>query len=303
MNWVFLAVISAALQAVGLVIKKHALRVGGMNDIVAFFVFASAGIVLATIYWLLHGMLLQESVFSLRLWWDIFVATFFTILGVVFSYRALDMADVSYLSPYSVCGVFVTAIIAFFIVGEIPTAWQFVGMSIIALGSIVMEYRAHNNLSHADRQKISRNRAALVLFFTSVFFYSIPPAWQKDAVLVTEDALFVAYVTHVAIAIAFVIIVLVRGGFRRMNDVAHTMPAQHFVLWTVAAGVVAAGANGSAYIAFVSGPVAPIIALKRLAPLFTFLLGVYIFHESLHLRRKLLATILMVCGAILVALG
>ncbi len=302
MDWTFLAIISAALQAVSLAIKKHTLRVGGINDIVAFFVFAAASVTLGAIYWMLHKTLVHDAM-TLRLWWDIAIATFFTILGVVFSYRALDMADLSYLSAYSVCGVFITALIAFFVVGEVPTARQFIGVSIIALGSVVMEYRAHKHLSHADRQKVARNRTALIFFFAAIFFYSIPPAWQKDAVIITHDALFVAYVTHVAIAIAFVSIVFVRGGFQRMRSITQTMPIWQFVLWTVAAGIVAAGANGSAYIAFASGPVAPIVALKRLAPMFTFFIGLYAFRETLHARRKLVATILMICGAILVALG
>ncbi len=302
MSWVVIAIGAALVQAVGLAIKKHALRAGGVNDIVAFFVFAVAALILASIYYATQGTIMSDDVMQYPLWRDIMIAVIFSVIGVMFSFRALDMADLSYLSPYAALGLLVTTATSFFLFGEIPTQAQFMGIGAIIAGSLIMEYRAHERASYADKENVRRNRKAMAFFFISIVAYSIPPAWQKSAVLLS-DPLFVGFVTHGLMALCFVGIIMVRGGFQRLRNVGETMPLHRFVTWTAVAGIFAALANGSTYYAFQEGPVAGIIALKRLMPIFTFVLGVYVFKEHFNVRRRLIATCVMVGGAILIALG
>jgi uncharacterized membrane protein len=60
--------------------------------------------------------------------------------------------------------------------------------------------------------------------------------------------------------------------------------------------------NGTINLALHMAPVAQVFAIKRTMPLFAFLIGFLYFREQNEIPKKILATALMVVGAILTIL-
>jgi uncharacterized membrane protein len=56
-------------------------------------------------------------------------------------------------------------------------------------------------------------------------------------------------------------------------------------------------------VAMDSAKVSYVFSIKRIMPLFAFLIGYFYFHERKDILRKIIATILMVAGAILTTLS
>jgi uncharacterized membrane protein len=60
--------------------------------------------------------------------------------------------------------------------------------------------------------------------------------------------------------------------------------------------------NGSINMALADGQVASVMAIKRLMPFFAFLIGYFYFKEQKDIRKKILATILLIIGSVFITI-
>ncbi len=303
-SWFLLALTGAFLQAVGLALKKHAIRVSGANGLVAACIFLGAGVVLFVTRSISFGTPLYDGPIPLQFWGGVVMAVVFGTLGVLFSYRSLDLGDLSAVSPYSVVATVLYFIPAYLFLHEVPTLSEVSGMIVIIIGALVLEgkvgrKRILTKQEHADR---ARNRKALGYFFCAMIFYSISPTGEKLAITAT-DPMFASYIIHLGIGISFLISLLVRPKYRDFELVRQSFRTKAFVTAIAIAAVVAAYGNLSTHFALSGASVGGVMSLKRTMPIFAFFLGYFVFRERKDAFRKLLGTIIMISGAILVGLG
>lgn len=303
-SWFFLALTGAFLQAVGLALKKHAIRVSGANALVAAAIFLGAGLVLTLTRTIVSGSPLYHGPIPPQFWGGVAMAVSFGVLGVLFSYRSLDLGDLSAVSPYSVVSSLLFFVPAFLFLHEIPSRSEISGMLVIVVGALVLEgvfnrKRALTKQEHADR---SRNRKALGYFFSAMIFYSISPTGEKLAIMSTEP-MFASLVIHLGIGIAFLVSVIVRPKYRDMELVKKSFGSSAFITAVAVAAVVAAYGNLSTHFALSGATVGGVMSLKRTMPIFAFLIGFLIFHERRNALRKFVGTVIMITGAVIVGLG
>jgi drug/metabolite transporter (DMT)-like permease len=303
-SWFLLALVGAVSQAIGLALKKHAIRVSGANGLVAAGIFLGAGVVLFITRSIAFGTPLYAGTIPLQFWGGVVLAVVFGTLGVLFSYRSLDLGDLSAVSPYSVVATVLYFIPAYLFLHEVPTLSEASGMIVIIIGALVLEgkvlrKRKLTKQEHADR---TRNRKALGYFFFAMIFYSISPTGEKLAITATEP-MFASYVIHLGIGIAFLISLLVRPKYRDLELVRQSFRTRAFVVAIAVAALVAAYGNLSTHFALSDASVGGVMSIKRTMPIFAFFMGYFIFHERKDALRKLIGTVIMISGAILVGLG
>lgn len=93
MNWILLALSAALFQAVGSAIKKKSLQVAGMNNIIGFISFFTAGIIFGIFFFAKTGRLLPHLSLSGDFWIAMAWYAGLNIIASFFMYRALDLAE------------------------------------------------------------------------------------------------------------------------------------------------------------------------------------------------------------------
>lgn len=300
-SWFFLALLGAFLQAVGLALKKHALRESGANSLVAAGIFLGAGIILFVTHFFQTGQWWFDGPVPLSFWGGAGITVLFASLGVLFSYRALDLGDLSAVTPYSVFGTLLLFLPAWILLHETPKPAEILGACVIIAGAFLLEggFRKKRDVSRQDRADRARNRKALGYFSLAMVFYSISPTGDKIAVTATEP-LFAAYVIHLGIALSFLCILALRKKYRDLDIIRRAFSKRSFVFALILAAIVAGYANLSTYFALSDGSVGGVMSIKRTMPFFAFFIGYAIFRERKNARRKLMGTIVMIAGALVI---
>lgn len=300
MSWIALSILGAFFQALGAAMKKKTLQTPGMNNVIGFVAFIVAGLIFGLVYFLKTGELWYPDL-SEKFWWGMMWYAGLNILAVWFMYRALDIAEFNYLMPFMTLTTLFVAIPPMFILGEIPTIASVFGMALIVFGVLYLNYQPNKN--GQDKERRRKNFKGITYFIATAICYTIAPTYAK--VTVTESSiLFASFVVHILIGLGFLIMILL---FRETGKLAGLLIDPELRKLFVAiflAGVVIVLENGSINAALSESSVAYVFALKRLMPFFAFLLGYFYFKEKTDLKKKAIATALMVAGAVLItALG
>jgi drug/metabolite transporter (DMT)-like permease len=308
MNWIPFAIFGAMFQAVEAGIKKKALQVKGMNNVVAVIAFFTAGTLFALAYYFQEGTLAPVHDLSGSFWSSLAWMVGLNIIAVWFNYKALDAADLSYLMPFMTLTSLSLIIPPMILLGEYPSAMSFLGIAIVVFGALAMDWKFNNRkLTKEESEKRKNNRKGVLFFLATAVCYTFTPTFAKVLVVESGSVLFASYTTHLLIAIGFIpLIFLIPISGKRSESLKIIKQnltgkvGKTFVLATVFAGVAIAIANGSINYALQFSSVANVFAIKRTMPLFAFLIGVFYFKEHSNLKQKIIATLVMVAGAVII---
>jgi drug/metabolite transporter (DMT)-like permease len=75
-----------------------------------------------------------------------------------------------------------------------------------------------------------------------------------------------------------------------------------FLLGVTVAGLAIALSQWGISNALLLAPVAYVMSVKRLMPMFAFAIGYFFFHERTNTARKLAATMVMIVGALIISI-
>ncbi|EKE20180.1 MAG: hypothetical protein ACD_8C00046G0005 [uncultured bacterium] len=310
MNWIIFALLGAMFQAVESGIKKKALQTKGMNNVVAVIAFLVAGILFALTYAFQEGTLAPVHNLSNTFWINLGWMVGLNIIAVWFSYKALDAADLSYLMPFMTLTSLSLIIPPMILLGEYPSVMSFVGITVVVVGALAMDWKGKGKLTEKELEKRKNNRKGVLYFLATAICYTFTPTFAKILVVESGSALFASYVIHLFIAIGFIplaFLIPVAGKRSESLQIIRQnltgKAGKTFLLATVLAGVAIAIANGSINYALQSATVANVFAIKRTMPLFAFLIGVFYFKERSNLTQKIIATLIMVVGAVIITLS
>jgi len=293
---IILSIFGAFFQALGSAIKKKSLQFSGMNNIIAFFTFMVASLIFACAYFL-TGESLGSSNLSIRFWQAIFWSVGLNIVAVWFMFRALDLAEFSYLMPFMTLTGILMVVPPIFIFGEIPTLPTFFGIILVVSGAFVMNFK--RNIIKDSKIVLEKNQKGLIYFLVTALCYVITPTVGKMAIE-ESSVLFASLTIHLLSGLGFLILIIFLKESGRIKEVLIKSELRPLLLAVIMAGFIMAVENGSINAALKTEPVASVMAIKRSMPFFAFLIGVFYFKEKSDLKKKILATILMVAGAVLV---
>jgi drug/metabolite transporter (DMT)-like permease len=301
--WMIFSLFGALFQAIEMAIKKKALQTRGMNNFIAFLAFIFAGIILFLLFFSQTGMIWHDTTLSLSFWNGMFWYVALNVLAVYFLYKALDIAELNYLMPFFALTSFSLIIPAIFVFGEIPTIAALFGISLIVIGAIVMDYGNKASVD-TEKEKAKQNRKGKIYFLVTALCFTFAPTAQKVAV-VESSALFVSYLVHLLIGLSFLGLIFISREQSRIRETFRmlTRPGRlKFLGIILLAGISIGIANTSINIALGAADVAVVMGIKRLMPLFAFVIGFLYFRERTGISKKITATSLMVLGAVLITL-
>jgi drug/metabolite transporter (DMT)-like permease len=316
--WIIYSLFGAIFQAAEMAIKKKALQVRGLNNVIALIAYGFAGLLLLALYIFQSGQFWIAAPLSAVFWNGIFWTVLLNMVGVWFMYRALDLADLSYLMPFMTLTSLSLIIPPMIFLGEFPMLRSFFGIVLVVIGALAMDYKFEKSkLSAEDHHRRKNNRKGLVYFIATALCYTFTPTAMKIAT-VASNVLFATYLVHLLMGVGFLLLIAIiavsqarKNGERK--NVARVLNEEFartknqltdagvkFFLAVLIAGVAIAIQNGSINYAFTLAPVASVMAIKRTMPLFAFVIGYLYFKERANVGQKLAATALMIIGAVLI---
>lgn len=303
--WALLSAIGAFFQSITGALNKKNLQVSkSAINIIAFINYSVAGMLLFILLFFLTGKPVPDMGNVYNFWKGILLAVPFSVVAASLGYRALRIAEYNYISPWLALTSLIIIIPSFLFLGETPSLMGTVGIAVVVAGAVIMDYRKKKtDYTEEEKEIVRNNRKAKIYILIVGICFSISPIGMRIAVL-ESSGLFAAAVVHISMALIFLFL-LVLNDRQKIISIFDNMKKRDkktFAATALSAGLSMAMANGSVFVAIGMAQAPLVIGIKRIAPVFSFFIGYIFFKEKSNARKKLLATLLMAAGAILITI-
>ena len=287
MEWYFFATLAAILTAAFTIIEKKTLLKEHAMEFSA---------VLAIFNFLIAIDLMPYINFNLpiKTLGLMYLASVFGSIAFLFVAKAVRHMDVSIVSPLMTFSPAIVVVLAFFILGEKVTSLQLFGITLLIIGSYVLEAENHGTKKIFTKTFKSNY---FYYIFLALILYSFCSIFDKF-ILRTVSPLTYIPIVQFFIAINFIILICIfHNGF---DGIKHGIKNAGKWIFLVAILVTSyrlayAQAVSMTYVSLV-------IPIKRMSAFFATVVGGRVFHEK-NLVQRTLACVIMLTGAFLVILG
>lgn len=210
------------------------------------------------------------------------------------STRALKLADVSFVTPLLIFSPVFTVLISALFLGEIPSARGMLGVGLVLLGAYWLNY--HPGTNWFMQFKTFALTPAVILVLLAGLLWAITPLFEKTAIQHTdpENPRFAAFLADALLVAMLAPAIMARGRAAIEKLLLHRR--ELFL-----AGLIAGIAPVLGYTAFSLGFVRYVTTLFKLSTLMTMFWS-FLFLKEHGFKQRLPASIVMVAGAILLAL-
>lgn len=299
MQWVFLALGSAMLNALSSVtekktlFKEHAMEYATVISLFMF-VLSLPLLVIADF----SGITQQQ-------WLLMFLISLLDAVAFLYITKAVRHMELSESSPLFVYGPAITAVLAFFFIGEMLTARQVAGILSVTLGAYVLELK-HMKSREAEILrpfKVMLQSKYIHYLFFGLVLYAVAAVMARfilntnnpDAV----DPYALLIVTHFLVAAIYLIMLhRYHDGFKGIKHGIHNAGK---LIILAAIFLFASRVFLTVALAIPAAEVALILGVRRLSSLFSTVLGGELYHDK-NLSQKIFACIIMIFGALLITL-
>lgn len=179
-----------------------------------------------------------------------------------------------------------TAILAIFMLGEIPTLWWRCGMILILIWAFWLQYNKDIGIKKILLAPFTEIWSQLMIL--NCFLRSITNVYSKIGVEMSNPFMFAVW-TSFGMLVILTLIVLYRGRFDEFS-------------WSLSSWVIVGALKWvtriSLYLSYLSIFIAYSLSIKRLSWLFTVILG-YFFLQEKNIRERVWASLCMLCGVVL----
>ena len=289
MRWLAFALGAAFLSAVAMVVRKKALEVESAVDFSTALALVNVLVSLPLFFWLD----IQISVF---LWFVIFLVGLTAAFGFLLMSKALKNMDVSVVSPMRNIEPAFIAFFAFLLVSEVLTFVHIAGISLLIVGSYILELDVKKHDLLAPFGEIIGSKY-IHLLLGSLVIYSISAVLGKY-VLGFTGPITLLFLSQFFVALVFLVYIkLFHDG---LADIKRGFNQAGWLIGIIA--VITVSYRLLQYNAMNIEYVSLVIPIKRLDTLFSTVMGGELFHEH-GLPHKTVACVIMILGASLVVLG
>ena len=235
----------------------------------------------------------QPGALAVMFWTNMLIAVVLAVAGNVLLVYALRSADLSVLGPINAYKAVLSLLLAVVLIGEVPTAFGLLGVTLIVAGSyFVVDRAAGQPTSSAFRQFI--REPGIQLRFAALVCSATEAVFLKRALIESSPITTFLMWTVFGLPVAAIAIALLP------TDIApETMRFRRewpTYLWlAITTGLM----QLATLLTFGKLQVGYSLALFQLSTLMTVYLGHYYFQER-NIRRRLLGSLVMVTGAVLI---
>jgi len=288
--WAFYALLSAFFAASIDPVAKIALRKSDAY-LVGWFGLLFSLPVLA-VFFFISGI----PAFSPGLFRIIAIAMPFEVLAIVFYYKALKAADISITVPFLALTPIVSALIAYFLLGEVLSRQGIAGVVLICIGVYSLNIKeAKYSLLH-PLIAIFTNKGSLYMAFVGILF-GIGSTLSKMAMLrLNPETIAFVYMSCVTICLFPIVLYRLKKGLSKLDRGPKT-----YVFYALI-GIFFALACFTYFKSVSMTNVAYTISIKRLSLLISVGYGWLIFKER-EFKIRFLSTLCMCLGIALIMLA
>ncbi len=307
MLWVLLAVIGAISKSAYYIIIKNHITDRDPR------ILTSLGMLISGVLLLIISALQGFPAIGPEYYSAVIISAILNIIGLSLIFRALESSDLSLSMPMlSFTPVFLIGT-SYLLLREVPSTAGALGICIIVSGSYVLNISAeHEHLLDPIKAMVQNRGSWFMLVVAFLFAASIN--YDKIAML-NSDPVFGMAFTLLIISGAFGVIVTLSNrsvGCRlqlpvyrdRLPSGHHQKPAvslRHYLVPSIIAGIFVTAECISINIAYTLQIAPYVIAIKRLGIIFMVLYGTLLCEEN-EVRTRLLGSVLMVGGAVIILL-
>ena len=259
-------------------------RLGENNSSLNVNFYISMLMCIACIY---PAILVDWSVFLLEFWGYVFLAGLFCSLGTICLIKALHYGELSILGPLNSYKAIVGLVSAFLLLGEIPSVVAISGVCLIVVGSLFLITKPETTTS-AKNLSLS-----LFLRFIALVFTGCEASILKQIILLSSPQ--ISFILWCFCGLVF------GAFFVPLFGRKFVIPKKNEWLQYLLAAVCLSVMQYTTNIVFEKMEVGTALALFQLSAIVNLFLGYKIFHEG-NMLRKILGTIIMIVGAVLILL-
>ena len=294
--WVLLALLSAVIFALKDVVTKSFFSKYDISPSQILFETYFFGFVVLLLF-----AFPSIAFFSFYEYWYLFILKAVALAtSTILYFSLLQKHDVSIVSPLLNASPLVLLILSAIFLGEIITFFQFIGIIIILISVYVLEiHTTHYHRKSPHHFHITSLLKKPSVFFVKVFVmllsFSITAIADKMILNEGVSVITTMYFTFLLIFIIFSVYFVKISEF--ILRLKHIVKQPHTLI-IAGIGLVDTAVILSA-IAHPMALVSIVIPLRRTSTLLSSLFGGMLFHET-HLKRKLIATAVMIIGVIFI---
>jgi drug/metabolite transporter (DMT)-like permease len=307
MLWVILAVIGAISNSAYYIIIKNHITDRDPRILTAL------GMLISGVLLLIISAAQGFPVIGPEYYSAVIISGILNIIGLSLIFRALESSDLSLSMPMlSFTPVFLIGT-SYLLLHEVPSAAGAFGICIIVSGSYVLNISAEHEHFLDPVKSMVQNRGSWYMLIVA-FLFAASINYDKIAML-NSDPVFGMAFTLLIISGAFVVIVTLsnRSVGRRLQLPVDRQPSQsgypqklavslrHYLVPAIMAGIFVTAECISINIAYTLQIAPYVIAIKRLGIIVMVLYGTLLCEEN-EVRTRLLGSVLMVGGAVIILL-
>ncbi len=289
--WFLLAFISAILGAVDVILNKKCLEKMSAAVLTwALFAFSIPGL---AIFALKNGVPALNYLF--------FIGVIGSALTFVFSKtitnETLKNNQISQVFPLTAFSGLFVYVLGLIFMGESLRPIPILGLFSIVLGSYILNADKSNGDLLRPFKVLFNNKASL-LFLLAIFLNSVTTIFDKTAILnsIPNNSAFVLLAENLCMAIMLSVYLYKKEKVTWMREIKENI-SMLLLTCTIYTFVSLLVMN-----AFIEGPVALVMAIKRLQIFFILILGYIFFHDK-PTRHAWVASAVMIIGVLLIRLG
>lgn len=297
-SWQFLMFIVIILTALGTIVSKKTLFKEHAMEFSATLSFILALLSLPLLPFV-------DFTFPSSYWPLLYIVSLFATIGFLLVAKATRHLDISSSSPLFAFSPVITAVLALFFLNEQLTSLHITGLGLVFIGSYFLEMKPRKSMlkEMLTPIKIMMDSKYIHFMFIALFLYGIGDIVERFMLNTSNpNNMTVAtffFIIHIFMAINFIILLAVyHDGF---VGIKHGIKSAGFLIFIMAL-IAFSGRFITMYaVSIPAAQIALVAALKRGSIVLSTFFGGELFKDK-HIKQRTLAALVMVAGAILVAL-
>ena len=254
------------------VFQKFLTRKGEKPSVINFYTYLGLTI--------LAFIICPKPIFNTEIFYNFVIMGFLGALGNYFIIKALSQGELSSLAPINSYKPIVALVFGIFLLGETPGTSEIFGIFLIILGTLILNSAIN-----------IYNKATLYRFFALVFS-GVEAIFIKKIIILTDIPSSFLYWALASLIFTTIFVLISKRAVK--------IKKQNIMNQLILIFLVALMQYSTNYV-FSKMNVAYALALFQLSTLISVYLGVNIFKES-GLLRKILASLIMLIGAVIIIL-
>ncbi|MCF7872526.1 DMT family transporter [Candidatus Woesearchaeota archaeon] len=292
MDWFIFAILTALLTGIQSIVQKKVLFKEHAMSFSATLAVVIAFITLPFLF------IVDFSLIPGIAWVVMYFTSVLGSIAFLLIAKAVRHMDMSSSSPLLVIGPAFTALVAWILLGENITFQHMIGIFLLIVGSYVLELKPHHGLFEPVRVFIRSKYIHYIVL--ALILYALCASGDRFVLgssNIGVSAESYLAIIHFFLAINYLIMISVfHDGVREIKD-----GLKRNGWWVLLIAALTFGYRYFQAQAVKLVNVALVSAIKRLAALFSTIIGGELFHEK-NLLRKSIACVVMLGGALLVIL-